>query len=259
MRETKRVFVLVKAYPQPSVKYEETVCCAGVTDAGKLIRLYPIRYRRLGKEAKFERYDYIEVQGERPIDDYRPESFHVDEDSIRVLRSAAQTDPRTRASIWLNAVSPSLEALKLANEQNRTSLGIVKPDPESVRFSWKEASGSEEQDREIAAALQYQTSLIEAPLKPLEPPEYAFTYQYTSGERKSKGQIHDWEVQAAYRAYRARYGDEALNMLKRAYQDQMVKQNLHLFLGTMKAHPKQFIIVGLLRFAGDGELQHSLL
>lgn len=121
------------------------------------------------------------------------------------------------------------------------------------------ASRSEEQDREIAAALQHQTSLIEAPLKPLEQPEYAFTYQYQSGDRKSKGQIHDWEVQAAYRAYRLRYGDEALNILKREYQEGMVKRNLHLFLGTMKAHPKQFIIVGLLRFTADGNLQHSLL
>ena len=84
-------------------------------------------------------------------------------------------------------------------------------------------------------------------------------YQYQSGGRTSKGQIHDWEVQAAYRAYKVRYADEALATLKREYQEQMVKQNLHLFLGTMKAYPKQFIIVGLLRFTGDPDTQQSLL
>ena len=38
------VRILVKAFPQHSEKYEETVCCAGVTDDNRLIRLYPITY-----------------------------------------------------------------------------------------------------------------------------------------------------------------------------------------------------------------------
>jgi len=28
--ETKQVLITVKAYPNPSVKYGETVCCAGI-------------------------------------------------------------------------------------------------------------------------------------------------------------------------------------------------------------------------------------
>ena len=43
--QKRRVHILVKAFPQPSTKHEETVCCAGVTEDGrKLLRLYPIRY-----------------------------------------------------------------------------------------------------------------------------------------------------------------------------------------------------------------------
>jgi hypothetical protein len=56
-----RVRVLVKAFPQHSEKYEETVCCAGVTDDQRLIRLYPITYRRLAKEHQFNRFDLIEA------------------------------------------------------------------------------------------------------------------------------------------------------------------------------------------------------
>lgn len=45
--QKRRVRILVKAFPQPSNKHEETVCCAGVTEDGlELLRLYPIRYRR---------------------------------------------------------------------------------------------------------------------------------------------------------------------------------------------------------------------
>jgi hypothetical protein len=32
--QKRRVRILVKAFPQPSTKHEETVCCAGVTEDG---------------------------------------------------------------------------------------------------------------------------------------------------------------------------------------------------------------------------------
>ena len=58
---TLRVRILVKAFPQHSEKYQETVCCAGVTDDARLIRLYPITFRRLAAENQFNRYDLIEA------------------------------------------------------------------------------------------------------------------------------------------------------------------------------------------------------
>jgi hypothetical protein len=53
---TRRIRVLVKAFPQPSAKQEETVCCAGVCEVtGELLRLFPIRYRRLDEANRFNR------------------------------------------------------------------------------------------------------------------------------------------------------------------------------------------------------------
>jgi hypothetical protein len=43
-----------------------------------------------------------------------------------------------------------------------------------------------------------QSSLLEDALTPLEKPELAFSYRYTSGG-KHEHIIHDWEVQEAYR------------------------------------------------------------
>jgi hypothetical protein len=131
------------------------------------------------------------------------------------------------------------------------SLGIVRPDPASVRFKVEARGESSDEDQEIAASLISQTSLIEAPLRPLATPEYSFRYTYKSGGKSSSGLIHDWEVQAAYDVYRRRYGDEAIAKLTNEYQIEMPRHNLHLFLGTMKAHPAQFIIVGLLRTSVD--------
>jgi len=251
VKTTKRVFVLVKAYPQPSRTYEETVCCAGITEDGEFIRLYPVRYRRLKAAARFERYDLIEVEGERPRDDHRPESFHVNEDSIRILRRAAEFSPEAKARLWIPHVSADLESLRTANREHRVSLGVVRPDPGTLRFSWTAPEKLGAENQAISTALAHQSSLIETALKPLEALEFAFTYAYRSGARKSKGQIHDWEVQAAYRNYKLRYRERALHMLKQQYQHEMARHNLHLFLGTMKAHPMQFIIVGLLRTSAD--------
>lgn len=41
--QKRRIRILVKAFPQPSTKHEETVCCAGVTEDGQaLLRLYAL-------------------------------------------------------------------------------------------------------------------------------------------------------------------------------------------------------------------------
>jgi hypothetical protein len=77
--------ILVKAFPQPSAKHEETVCCAGVTEDGRaFLRLFPIRFRRLPKEHQFERFDLVEMTITKAAD-HRAESYRVDEGSIRLL------------------------------------------------------------------------------------------------------------------------------------------------------------------------------
>ena len=63
--------------------------------------------------------------------------------------------------------------------------------------------------------------------------------------------IHDWEVQEAYRQYKRKYGAEALDYLKHEYSENMPKRNLHFIMGTIAAHPRNFIIIGLLRSTID--------
>jgi hypothetical protein len=59
---TLRVRILVKAFPQPSKAHEETVCCAGISEDGtELLRLFPIRFRRLPKEHQFDRFDLVQM------------------------------------------------------------------------------------------------------------------------------------------------------------------------------------------------------
>lgn len=113
-----RVRILVKAFPQPSKKHEETVCCAGVTEDGaRLLRLFPIRYRRLAKEHQFERFDLVEMVATKAPSDSRPESYRVDEPSIRLLERSSLTD-EAKVRLWTPFIAPSLKEL---HEDNRAT------------------------------------------------------------------------------------------------------------------------------------------
>ncbi len=254
---TRRIRILVKAFPQPSQKYEETVCCAGITEDGEeFLRLFPIRYRRLDKANQFNRYDLVEMTMTKASDP-RPESRHIDEDSIRFIEKGNRLSDESKVRLWRPFIAPSIKTLIEENKSTHRSLGIIKPEPGSLRFMIKEAAKSGEADREVANLVYQQASLLEDPLKPLERPKYSFYYQFTCAKPKTctcankphNHQIHDWEVQATFINYKRRYTTEekTLEMMTQEYQENIPKRNLHFVMGTMKAHPQTFIVIGLLR------------
>ena len=212
------------------------------------MRLFPIRCRRLPKEHQFDRFDLVEMTATK-ASDLHPESYRVDEASIRLIERSTLTD-KARVQLWQPFIAPSLKQLYADNRATSQSLGIIKPDHGRVTFSVKSAKDANAADRDIAEQVHQmqQSSFLEDPLAPLEKPEFAFEYQFTSGGHPhGPMMIHDWEVQEAYRQYKRRYGDAALDQLKRMYGETFPARNLHLIMGTMLAHPRTFIIIGLLR------------
>lgn len=212
-----------------------------------MLRLYPIRYRRLPNEARFTRFDLIELRVSLPKDDFRPESRHVDEDSIRIVEPGTAISDESKVRLWKSHLAPSLKSLQQENKTTRRSLGIVQPDPGSLRFFAKPIREADADDQAIAESLSQQSALFEDPLKPLQRSEYVFGYRFKSGGHPHEHVIHDWEVHAAWFNYRRRYGNEALAHLTEMYGKTIPGQNLHFILGTMKAHPNTFIVIGLLR------------
>ena len=57
--------VAVKAYPSISTKYDELVCCAGITDGSQMGQALPSTYRDLPNQKQFQKGDVIEVTVER--------------------------------------------------------------------------------------------------------------------------------------------------------------------------------------------------
>lgn len=247
-----RARILVKAYPQPSRRYEETVCVAAISEDGsEMLRLYPIRYRHLERDRQFDRFDLVELKAERPRDDHRPESRHVFEDSIRIVSRGKHLSDAARVKLWKPFVAPSLTALHEQNKQTHCSLGIIRPDSGSLKFFVEEENAAAKEDRAMNLAAFQQVAMFEAPLAKLPKPEYAFGYRFTSAGVPHRHYVHDWEVQAAYIAYRRRYGEKALAMLRQEYGERIPTRNPHFIMGTMKAHPQTFIVIGILRTGID--------
>jgi hypothetical protein len=78
MAQRIRVLITVKAYPQLSEKYKETVCVAGIrmdTRHPRHVRLFPVPFRDLERAKQFEKYDIVEVHATEHVGDSRPESL----------------------------------------------------------------------------------------------------------------------------------------------------------------------------------------
>jgi hypothetical protein len=160
--------------------------------------------------------------------------------------------------LWQPFIASSLEQLLAENRTTKRSLGIIRPDTGSLKFIVKPAKDADPKDQQVAEQVleAQQSSLLENSLTQLEKPEFAFSYRYKCAGSQHNHVIHDWEVQEAYRQYRRRYHDKAIDHLKRMYGETIPADNLHFIMGTMAAHPRTFIVIGLLRTAFDPEELH---
>lgn len=77
-----RVLILCKTYPSPSATYSETSCVAGLTEGGRLIRLFPVPFRLIADEQQFRKWQWVTALVEKARDDHRPESHRVFVDKI---------------------------------------------------------------------------------------------------------------------------------------------------------------------------------
>ena len=251
-----RILVLVKAYPQPSKKYGESVCTAGITSTGEWIRLFPVEFRTLPIESTFEKWTWIEANIIKSSDP-RPESHKIDHDSIISLHKVETSGQwRLRKKILLPLCISSLEELKTLHDLNKTSLGIFKPkhveglviEPTSQEWNTKK---QEALNRAISQPSLFDRRKVS--LKPIEKVPYKFSYKFTCDNPNCKGhtlQILDWEINQSYRKWKIYYGSEeiALEMIRKKYFEEFTEKcDLYFIMGTLKSMDKfrQFSIIGL--------------
>lgn len=242
--------ILVKASPQVSQKYGETVCCAGVTLAGEWVRLYPVTFRRLEDAKQFGRWDRIRFHWRRPKDDHRPESRRVDQQSIEILGELAKNErQRLLANLevtGLNAVAAEGKSLALLRPQNPRFVVERKTDAEIAQEKSDYESICKQKD------MFYQEELL-----PLEPCPFKFKYRYKTDDGDREGTCQDWETDATFFHWRKRYGEEqALQQMQHVFGKEYPKKGMVFAMGTHSRYPDVWLINGIVRM--DEVTQMSL-
>ncbi|GHU88790.1 hypothetical protein FACS189476_06520 [Spirochaetia bacterium] len=265
--ERKRVYIVVKTYPTISTKYAELVCTAGMLEDGSWIRLYPLRFRTLDMDKKYEKYQWIEIDVERNTSDFRPETyrpFNLDTIEVMPKRKAKRVDWNERKEIVFKnkkVYTNLAEIIALSKTKPQyTSLAIFKA-TEILDFVCENTE--REWDKDTLAALTTQESQptlfesaeeIKQQFQIVKKIPYKFSYRFCDDEGKeSTLMIEDWEIGALYwNCLRNSNGDErvAVQKVKEKYWDDFVlTKDPYFFLGTTKANqlraPNPFIIIGV--------------
>lgn len=226
-----QVLITVKATPQPSKSYGDTVCVAGLrvdSATPQWVRLYPVPFRWLDGEMQFSKYALVDVQIARRHKDTRPESYTPDVMSIKV----GQTLPAgPRRHDYLGKVEPTTtcELSRAADDRHDApSLGLVYPsDVERLTFERHSPWTSDQIATMRAKASAESTALFAAggPVpKTLVAPRLKASYKYRCGGstcRGHTGRILDWELTAFQNRHRQYSESELKAAIEHKFLDQM--------------------------------------
>lgn len=249
--KTKRVLVTVKAYPEKSTKYGETVCVAGITEENELIRLYPVQFKYFRGNEPIKKYYWIEVECTKNTGEklQRKESYKIRESTgIKIIDtsfSEPRADWKKRNRIIKPLISDSIEALERKFKGDKTSLGIIKVHNLIEFYSRKPVS---EIDMEESQVLQ--SSLNGSANTLLQRMPHIFAYKFNCSPECPKihdMNIEDWEVFEFFRSnfkfYNENY-DTLWDKMKDKFETYMKTRDLYFYVGTDSQWGK-WMIIGL--------------
>lgn len=188
---TSEAIILVKASPQVGKKHGETVCCAGVSDQGKWLRLYPVSFHTLDQASQFRRWDRIRFRWKKPQDDHRPESLRVDHQSIEIIGELKQKE---RLNFLSRLEVTSINKVKAEGY----TLALLRPRDPKFSIEKKSAADLKEEKQKFQAIAAQADMFNSTPLIPFDPCPYAFKYSYTTDDGEREGTCQDWETDAAF-------------------------------------------------------------
>jgi len=254
--------IFVKAAPERSQKYGETVCTAAILDDGRLIRLYPIKIDEYWKK-DIPKYRRVRIDA-IPSDERagRPESHKV-QNGLQPIDSPLRGPPAPwpeRMAILAKAVKPNgMQGLRDLQKEHRTSLGIVKV--KELRDFYITAPLNEVVEQADYRVSEQTTITGEAIMEGSRIDKVKHVFRFTwlcegaccGPEAKGRGYhdttCEDWELFESFRAWRKQYPDDDkfLDALKNKFYDCMGQSNLHFAMGT-PSDPKtqdSWMVVGL--------------
>lgn len=260
--ETAEVMVTVKTYPNPSDKYLETVCVAGVRldrERPEWIRLYPVRFRNEDFDRTFKKYDVIRVNGTyHQSNDVRLESFRPRQDEMtHVNRLGTSSNWQARRANLGGLVGATTMCELLAQNpvgemvNPAPSLGLIKPHDIKVTVEDGQPWSKSEQAKIDRASAP---DLFGSSLAPLEPAPFAIKYKYKCATATCRGheqKVLDWEAGQGGRKWLRDYGDRtcAREAMLTKWRDEMLAEDndIHFYVGNQNARHWVFSVLGVWR------------
>ncbi len=253
-----RVFILVKTYPTPSTRHNETVCTAGITLDGHWIRLYPVPYRMLPNGSQYGKWQWIDVaiDAKGSNNDPRLESHRVDILSIKAgdsLDSQHDRQWKRRRDLLDRLPHSTILELEAAHQADKdagrpwTSLGMVRPS-RILDLTWK---AEKERDWTIEQMAKLNQTNLFAPedMQQLKKVPFKFRITFTCADNPDSYtmMIEDWEIGMLYFncVWRGDSDEVALNKVKQKYLGDVMnqeKRDVRLLVGTRGVHPNWLII-----------------
>lgn len=246
------LLIVAKTYPTPSTKYRETTCVGAINSDGCIRRLYPIPFRLLGGEQQFKKWDWIRAHIAPRRADKRPESRHVDPDSITRLGWMPPRRGWPARMRWVEPhVVPSFEALEERRVRSGETMGFVRP----TQVLGLDITSEEEQDwtpKEWENLRRL--GLFDSPDAKSRPPlrkiPFAFHYRYTCVAAdgtfdECRHKVTDWEAGALFWNCRRDHGKDWEAPFRRKMESDIVTKDALFFMGTVHRFPGTWVIAGI--------------
>ena len=249
---TSEAIILVKASPQVGKKHGETVCCAGVNDAGEWVRLYPVTFRTLDQAKQFRRWDRIRFRWKKPDDDPRPESMRVDHQSIEMIGELKQKE---RLNFLQRLEVSSINKVKAEGK----TLALLRP--RDLKFSIEKKSDDAlvEERKKFAESAAQADMFNSSALIPYEPCPYVFKYSYVTDDGERTGTCQDWETDATFYNWSRHYGEQkALENMQRVFGEEYPSKGMVFAMGTHSLYPDTWLINGIIRMDEIRQMSLSL-
>jgi hypothetical protein len=257
--ETATVLVTVKTYPNPSDKYGETVCVAGVRldgHAPEWVRLYPMKFRMVDYEHQFRKYEIVELSvSSHGALDPRPESMRPDQSRIRSVRVVDTSKNWAERRLLVGPLAGATTTCELvaANQavsysQPAPSLGLVKVHDPSILVTEGDPWNPRQQAKVVSAA---RPDLFNPDgFRELEPAPFRVRIHYRCGHRSCRGHeptLIDWETGQAGRKWSREVGAERAKQMLRQKCEELLgpERDAHLFVGNQHQHRAAFLALGI--------------
>ncbi|MEV5328473.1 hypothetical protein AB0K67_30475 [Nonomuraea sp. NPDC052634] len=250
--ERLKLLIVVKAAPNPSQAYGETVCVAALRldlEKNQWVRLYPINFRALEDPNAFQKYDIVTVDAKPALADPRYESWRP---IMPTLQKVGHLGGWAKRLPWvadhvegsmcdlLDAVRSNPPARSLAAIHPRQIDGLdIEPHP-----GW-----TPEEQAKIDAYLRQESLFDSGPRTALEAPRFKAWYRYRCHTRSCKGHrqgVLDWEFVAHQRRLGALDDTAAKQELRKRWLEKIcaTDRDTVFFVGNQAKRQHVFSVLG---------------